>query len=124
MLKEKEIIQDIYLELSFNKVDQNNPFEISKFEKEIKKLSYSIKDETLKKICFEDFLEKIEKLTPIQNLKRNYNFLNFKKEKDYKILKETKILHQKKKNLSKIQIIEFSILFIILNYLEIAFKKN
>ena len=38
-------------------------------------------------------------------------------------MKETKILHQKKKDLSKIQIIEFSILFIILNYLEIASKK-
>ena len=38
-------------------------------------------------------------------------------------MKETKILHQKKKDLSKIQITEFSILFIILNYLEIALKK-
>ena len=32
-------------------------------------------------------------------------------------------MHQKRKDLSKIQIIEFSILFIILNYLEIASKK-
>jgi len=32
-------------------------------------------------------------------------------------------LHHKRKDLSKIQIIEFSILFIILNYLEIASKK-
>jgi len=32
-------------------------------------------------------------------------------------------LHQKRKDLSRIQIIEFSILFIILNYLEIAAKK-
>ena len=32
-------------------------------------------------------------------------------------------MHQKKKDLSKIQIIEFSILFIILNHLEIASEK-
>ncbi len=32
-------------------------------------------------------------------------------------------MHQKRKDLSRIQIIEFSILFIILNYLEIAAKK-
>jgi len=32
-------------------------------------------------------------------------------------------LHQKRKNLSKTQIIEFSILFIVLNYFEIASKK-
>ena len=42
---------------------------------------------------------------------------------DYQILKETKLLHQKRKDLSKIQIIEFSILFIILNYKEIASKR-
>ena len=40
-----------------------------------------------------------------------------------KILKETKILHNKRKNLSKVQIIEFSILFIILNFFKIAAKK-
>ena len=45
------------------------------------------------------------------------------KKKNYQILKETKLLHQKKKDLSKIQIIEFSILFIILNYFDIALKK-
>ena len=38
-------------------------------------------------------------------------------------MQETKILHQKKKNLSKIQIVEFSILFIILNYFQIASAK-
>ena len=32
-------------------------------------------------------------------------------------------MHQKRKDLSKIQIIEFSILFIILNYLGLALKK-
>ena len=32
-------------------------------------------------------------------------------------------MHQKRKNLSKTQIIEFSILFIVLNYFEIASKK-
>ena len=32
-------------------------------------------------------------------------------------------MHQKRKDLSRIQIIEFSILFIILNYLDIASKK-
>ena len=47
----------------------------------------------------------------------------FNKKKDYHVLKETKLLHQKKKDLSKTQIIEFSILFVILNYFEIASKK-
>ena len=123
LLKKKEIIQSFIWNYNLNKIDQNNPYEVSKFEKEIKKISYSILDETLKKYVLEDFLEKIKQLTPIQSSRQNYKYSSYKKKKDYQILKETKILHQKRKDLSKIQIIEFSILFIILNYLEIAEKK-
>ncbi len=123
LLKEKEIIQLFIWNYYLGKINQNNPYEISKFEKEIKKLTYSIQDETLKKYVLEDFLEKIKKLTPIQSARKNNKYQPFKKEKNYQILKETRILHQRKKDLSKIQIIEFSILFIILNYLDIAVKK-
>ena len=123
LIKEKDIIQSFIWNYHLGIIDQNNPYEISKFEKEIKKLSYSIQDETLKKYVLEDFLEKIKKLTPIQNSSHNQRYSPFKKKKNYQILKETKILHQKREGLSKIQIIEFSILFIILNYLEIALKK-
>ncbi len=123
LLKEKEIIQSFIWNYHLSKIDQNNPYEISKFEKEIKNLSYSIQDETLKKYVLEDFLEKIKKLTPIQSLRSDYKYSSYKKKKDYQILKETKLLHFKRKDLSRIQIIEFSILFIILNHLEIASKK-
>ena len=68
-------------------------------------------------------MEKIKKLTPIQTSRQKYNFFTSKNKKDFQILRETKILHQKKKDLSKSQIIEFSILFIILNYFEIISKK-
>ncbi len=123
LLERKEIIQSFIWNSHLSKIDKQDPYEISKFEKGIKKLSYSIQDETLKKYVLEDFLEKIKRLTPIQTSVRNYNYSSFQKRKDYKILNETKVLHQKKKDLSKIQIIEFSILFIILNYLEIAAQK-
>jgi len=123
LLKEKEVIQSFIWNYHLSKINRNNPYEISKFEKEIKKISYSIEDTTLKKYVLEDFLEKIKKLTPIQNSRQNFRYSPFKKNKDYNILKETKILHQKRKDLSKIQIIEFSILFLILNYLEIAAQK-
>ena len=72
LLKEKEIIQTFIWNYYLSKVNQNNPYEVSKFEKEIKKLSYSIKDEILKKYVLEDFLEKIKKLTPNQTSKQNY----------------------------------------------------
>ena len=123
LINEKQIIQSFIWNYYLGKVDLNNPYEISKFEKEIKKLSYSIQDETLKKYVLEEFLEKLNKLTPIQSSRKNYRYTNFKKTKDHHILKETKLLYQKRKDLSKIQIIEFSILFIILNYFDIASKK-
>ena len=122
-LKNKEIIQSFIWNRYLSKINKQDPYEISKFEKEIKKLSYTIHDETLKKYVLEDFLEKIKKLTPIQTLGKNYNYSRFKKRNDFKILNETKALHQKKKDLTKIQIIEFSLLFIILNNLEIASER-
>ena len=123
LINEKQIIQSFIWNYYLGKIDMNNPYEISKFEKEIKKLSYSIQDETLKKYVLEEFLEKLNKLTPIQSSRKNYRYTNLKKTKDHHILKETKLLHQKRKDLSKIQIIEFSILFIILNFFDIASKK-
>ena len=123
LLEKKEIIQDFLWNIYLSKIDKNNPFEISKFEKEIKKLSYSIRDETLKKYVLEDFLEKLNRLTPNQAYKKNNSFFNFKIKKNFQILKETKILHQKRKNLSKSQVIEFSILFLILNYFNISSKR-
>ena len=123
LLEKKEIIQSFIWDYQLNKINKNNPYEISKFEKEIKKLAYSIQDETLKKYVLEDFLEKIKMLTPIQASRSNYNYFPSKNKKDYRILNETKIIHQKRKDLSKTQILESSILFIILNYTEIASKK-
>ena len=123
-LKSKEMIQSFIWNFHLDKIDQGNPYEVSKFEKEIKKLAYSIQDEILKKYVLEDFLEKIKNLTPIQTSRKNYSYFPFNKKKDHRVLKETKILHQKRKDLSKIQIIEFSILFIILNYFELVSKKK
>ena len=123
-LKKKQIIQSYIWDYHIKKINHNNPFEVSKFEKEIKKLCYSIKDETLRKYVLEDFLEKIKKLTPIQSTRQIYKrFQKHNKQQNYQILNETKTLHQKKSHFSKTQIKEFSVLFIMLNYLNIALQK-
>ena len=123
LLKQKSIIQTFIWNNYLNKINLNNPFEISKFEKDIKKLTYSIKDETIRKYVLEDYLEKIKKLTPIQTSRQKGAYFLNKNKKNYSLLKETKILYQKRKDLSKIQIIEFSILFIALNYTKIITKR-
>ena len=124
LLKNKIIIQDYIWNFYSNKININDPFAVSKFEKEIKKLCYLIKDETLRKYILEDYLEKIKNLTPIQNAKKNFvpgRF--FKPNQDFKILNETKKLHKKNDHYTKSEIKELSILFIMLNYPELA-KNN
>ena len=97
LLKDKEIIQTFIWNNYLKKVNQKNPYEIAKFEKDIKKLCYSIKDETLKKYVLEDFLEKIRKLTPLQSVNKNFRKFNkFKDNKNLQMLKETTNLHKKK----------------------------
>ena len=123
VLKQKKIIQDFIWNYQMTKVDQYNPFEVSRFEKEIKKLCYSIKDETIKKYVFEDFLEKLKTLTPLQDKENILNYSKYKKFRNYKVLNETKVLHKKRENLSKIEIIEYSLLFLISNFLHIASNK-
>ena len=123
LLKDKEMIQSYIWSYQLSKININSPFEISNFEKKIKKIAYSIKDNVLKKYVVENFLEKISNLTPIQKSKSRSRFNNLALRKNMKILKETQILHNKRKNLSKVQIIEFSILFIILNFFKIAAEK-
>jgi len=113
-LKSRKIIQSYIWDVYLSEVNTNNPFEISKFEKKIKSLCYSIKDETLKKYILEDFLEKLKNLTPIQNYKKS--FTPYAK-KSFKILSETKKLHKEKNHFSKAEIKERSILYILLNYL-------
>ena len=124
LLKEKMIIQDFIWNHNLKKINRNNPFEVSKFEKEIKRMCYLIKDETLKKYVLEDFLERIKKLTPIQNKRYSFkNYRDYNNLKNFKPLKETQNLHNKKSHFSKIEIKEFSVLFIMLNYLDVVSKK-
>ena len=119
-LKSKKIIQSYIWDVYLSEVNTNNPFEISKFEKKIKSLCYTIKDEILKKYILEDFLSKLKSLTPIQNFKKV--FTPYVK-KNFNILNETKQLYKQQNKLSKAEIKERSILYILLNYTSITKSK-
>ena len=123
LLEDKEIIQSFIWNYHLTKIDKSNPYEISKFEKDIRNLSFSIRDETLKKYVLEDYLEKINKLTPNQSSIRDNKYFSFNKKKKFKILNETKVIYEKKQNFSRIQLIEFSILYIMLNFNQIVSKE-
>ena len=102
----EEFIWKIYLQ----NLDRSDPFATTKFEKKVRNLCSTIKDGTLKKYILEYYLEKIRNLTPLQDFKYR------KKYKNYKILNETKKIAISKEHLSKEEIKEYSILYIMYNY--------
>ena len=110
-LDNKTIIQSFIWDTYVKKINTSNPYEITKFEKQMRRLCSSINDTTLKKYILEDFLGKIYSLTPNVNSKISYGFT---KRKNFKMLNETKKIHMKKKDLTRENLVEFSILFIMI----------
>ena len=90
------------------------------FEKKIKSICHEIKDKTLSKYFLDHYIQKINELTPSLNYKRN-KFFNIKKPEAP--LKKTKDILHKRNKFTEIEFKEFSILFLIINNLEI-FRKN
>ncbi len=110
----EEFIWVIYL----NNLDRSDPFSTTKFEKKFKNLCQSIKDQTLKKHILEHYLEKIRSLTPLQRFDKR------KKVNNYKILNETKKIAIAREHLTKEEIKEYSILYIMYNYPKIIFPRS
>ena len=111
--KNKVAIHNFIFEHYKNKT-KNDPSSLAIFEKTIRSIANSINDDFIKKYVLENFLEKISSLTPNTNL--NKNKIMYKKAKS---LKSTQQHFNETKNLSSIEIKEFSLLYLIINNLEI-----
>ena len=107
-------IQEFIWKIYLNNLDRSDPFAITKFEKKFRNLCRSIKDQTLKKYILEYYLEKISRLTPLQKSGAR------KKINNYRILKETKKISIAKEHLTKEEIKEYSILYVMYNYPKIV----
>ncbi len=105
-----KFIFDHYLE----KTD-DNPSSRAIFEKRLRAISSTIKDEFIRKYILEYFLGKINELTPNINLKNRKNYI-----KNTKSLKSTQNYFNETKSLKPIEIKEFSFLYIILNKPELV----
>ncbi len=79
------------------------------FEKKLRLISSTIKDEFIKKYVLEYFLEKVSELTPNTNLKYKKNYL-----KPTRSLKSTQNYYNETKSLKAIDIKEFSFLYVLL----------
>ena len=96
----------------------NNPSSMAIFEKKLRAIAATIKDDFIKKYVLEFFLEKISALTPHSNVGKKQFYT-----KKIKSLQSTQKHFNESKSLSGVELKEFSLLYLILNNLDI-FQEN
>jgi DNA primase len=113
-------IHDFIWNSYYQDVNNNNPHSLTIFEKKIKSLCGSLKDKTLAKYFLDNFISRINALTPNIHSKKNY-FYKFNNKLNP--LQQTKDSYKQSKQFAEIDLKEFSILFLVINNLDI-FRKN
>ena len=99
----------------YKRQTNSNPSSMAIFEKKIRSVANTIKDEFIKKYVLEYFLEKINSLTPNSNtIKRNFYT------KKVQSLQSTQKYFHETKTLSYIELKEYSFLYLIFNNLQIV----
>jgi len=119
-VESKTEIQNFIWNSYYRDIDKNSPHSLTLFEKKIKLLCADVKDRTLAKYFLDDFTRRINELTPNINFKKN-NFLKFRKISNP--LQKTKDIYKQRNKFKEIDLKEFSILFLIINNLDIFRKK-
>jgi DNA primase len=95
----------------YKKQTENNPSSMAIFEKKLRSIANTIKDDYIKKYVLEYFLEKIAELTPHSNYnKKNYNY-----KKTIKSLDSTKKIFRDSQSLTGVELKEFSLLYLLIN---------
>tara|TARA_Y100000590_G_scaffold67278_1_gene72957 strand:+ start:574 stop:2361 length:1788 start_codon:yes stop_codon:yes gene_type:complete len=120
LAKNKIEIHNFIWDSYFQVVDTGDPHSLTFFEKKIKSLCKEIKDKTLAKYFLDNYTKKINELTPNINFK-NGNFSKFKK--TINPLQKTKDSYRQRIKFEEKELKEFSILFLIINNLDIFRKK-
>ena len=116
-IKNSVSIHEFIFNHYFKNMD-NSPSSRAIFEKRLRSISSTIKDEFIKKYVLEYFLEKISELTPNTNLTYRKNYLKITKS-----LKSTQNYYNETKSLKAIDLKEFSFLYILIKKPELI-KQN
>ena len=98
----------------YKKQTENNPSSMAIFEKTLRAIANTIKDDYIKKYVLEYFLEKIDELTPHSN--QNKKKFHTKKTKSLEV---TKKYFKESQSLTGVELKEFSLLYLIMNNLEL-----
>ena len=113
-------IYDLIWNHHYRDIDINQPSSLAQLDQILKNQSNKIKDETVRKYTREFFLNKLNQLTPLTNKKRK---TNFKVYREAQPLNSTKEIFFKKKNYKEVELKEFSILYLVINNLNIFEKR-
>ena len=113
-VKENKISIHQFIFAHYKKQTQNNPSSMAIFDKKLRSIANTIKDEYIKKYVLEYFIEKISRLTPYTNLTRK-NF-DIKKTRS---LDSTKKHYKESQSLSGVELKEFSLIYLTINNLDL-----
>ena len=94
---------------------ENNPSSMAIFEKKLKSIANTIKDDYIRKYVLEYFLEKISELTPYSN----HNKKNYYYKKTIKSLDSTKKIFKDSQSLTGVELKEYSLLYLMINNLNL-----
>ena len=117
-VKQNKISIHQFIFKHYSTTTDNNPSSMAIFEKKLRLIANTIKDQFIKKYILEYFLEQIASLTPYTN----NNKKKFIKNKTTS-LKVTQKYFNDSKSLSQIEIKEFSLLYLILKNLDTFFEN-
>jgi len=96
----------------YKKQTENNPSSMAIFEKKLRAIANTIKDDYIKKYVLEYFLEKIAELTPHSNQNKKKFYV-----KKIKTLDSTKKYFNESQSLTGVELKEFSLLYLVMNNL-------
>jgi DNA primase len=115
LTKQSKISIHQFIFSHYKKQTENNPSSMAIFEKKLRSIANTIKDDYIKKYVLEYFLEKIAELTPHLNQnKKNFNY-----RKTIKSLDSTKKIFKDSQSLTGVELKEYSILYLMINNLNL-----
>ncbi len=98
----------------YKKNTQNNPSSLAIFEKKLRSIANTIKDNYIKKYVLEYFVEKISQLTPYTSQSQKNFYL-----KKVRSLDSTKKHYNESQSLSGVELKEFSLIYLVVNNLNL-----
>jgi len=98
----------------YKKQTENNPSSMAIFEKKLKQIANTIKDNFIKKYVLEYFLEKISELTPHSNKNSKKFYV-----KSTKSLASTKKHYHESQSLTGVELKEFSFIYLVMTNLNL-----